>query len=459
MNPWKKSLLIPAVVISVCTLMLVVPYAIIPSSFASGTVTFSPAINLSNDAGSADWPAVASYQNHVYVVWTEGTGGMLFRESSDGGSTWVPPLTSPALKISVKGGTARFPVMFTQNQAVDPGTVLIAFAQSTKGELQTFAAVSTNYGVSFNTVQLSTEGGIIPAVAGAGSDLYVTWYQVSGCPGNAGGGCIMVSSSTNSGASWGTPIELNPSFKGEEQIVASGSNAYLIADGIYFEASYNNGATWSTPLQVFNVSFPNEGREPWIAANGSLVYITWEANSTSPGVLYQDLARTSTDGGQTWGPVQTVGLGPDTWEPEPVAYGSSVWMTDRSLTTGEVFVEMATNVNSESPTWSTPYQINSGLSTKTAAYGHLFTSDGVNIFLLWGQPVGAKSNPSQAYVSYSDDGGSTWSNPIDISNNAQGSAAADYDITLFSLSSYGTACYAAWVYTIGSTSQIYFAAS
>jgi hypothetical protein len=435
---------------------------LVPSLFATvsfgATPTFGPAINLSHDSGLAQYPAVSNYQDHVYVVWSEGSGGILFRESSNGGSTWTPSTSSPALKLGPKGH-AQFPVMFTQYQAVTPGTVLTAWAESAGGSgLQIYAAVSTNYGVSFTTKQVSTAGGITPTVAGSGSDLYVVWFQTSGCSDNSGGGCIVVSSSTNSGGSWSKPVELNPTTNGEPQAVASGSNAYVVADGIYFEASYNNGNSWSSPNQLFSVPYPNEGREPWIAASGNLVYTIWEANSTSPGVRYLDYGRTSTDGGVTWGAVQTIGEGPDTWEPQNVAFGSNVFETDRSLRGGGVYVSSATGVSSESPSWSAPLEVDSALSTSFASYGHLFTSDGVNVFLLWGQAAGS-SSVTHAYITYSGNSGASWSSPINISGNTKGTAAGNYDITLFALSSYGTNCYAAWTYTVGSTSQIYFAAS
>ncbi len=229
---------------------------------------------------------------------------------------------------------------------------------------------------------------------------------------------------------------------------------------MYFEASYDNGLTWSAPTIVFNSPFPNEGREPWVAASGNLVFVTWEANSTSPGVRYVDGGVTSTDGGKTWGPVQILSgnLKEDTWEPQNVAFGTNIFTTFRSLANGAVYVTSATNVASNSPTWSTPVEANAALSTRGAAYGHLFTSDGVNVFLLWGQAVGS-SSVSHAYISYSGNSGATWSSPINISNNAKGVAAGNYDITLFALSSFGTNCYAAWAYTSGTTSQIYFASS
>ena len=251
------------------------------------------------------------------------------------------------------------------------------------------------------------------------------------------------------------------STNGEAEIVASGTNVYVMMDQSNVVYSHNSGATWSTLVALYNyTSIPgsvNYAREPWIAGSGNLVYTTWEANSTT-GQGYQDYGRSSTDGGVTWGPLQVLsGSIRDDWEPENVAYGSSVFMTFHDLGNNGIFVTSATNVNSESPIWSTPKLLS---PTKlTSSFGHIFTSDGVNIFVLWGQKISSSSSVWNAYVSYSSNSGSTWSNPIDISNNAAGAAAGNQDVTLFALTSNGANCFAAWTYTNGAASQIYFAAS
>ena len=91
----------------------------------------------------------------------------------------------------------------------------------------------------------------------------------------------------------------------------------------------------------------------------------------------------------------------------------------------------------------------------TSAYAHLFTSDGTNIWVMWGQ---VKSGSVwNAYVSYSANSGGTWSSPLDISNNAAGVAAGNQDVTLFWVSSIGTTCFAVWTYTSGTTSEVMFA--
>src|ERR1700692_673996 len=77
--------------------ILVLASPISDSTFASTHLTpspvFYPAKNLSNDRRHAIDPAVANNGQNVYVAWSEGNYGILFRMSPDGGVTWNPPLT------------------------------------------------------------------------------------------------------------------------------------------------------------------------------------------------------------------------------------------------------------------------------------------------------------------------------------------------------------------------------
>ena len=459
----RKPILLATLSFALILMMSSFSPSIVSAATAPISLTFSSAVNLSNDSGAAQYVTVSNNGQYVYVAWSEGSGGILFRASSDGGASWVPPLTSPALKLSPHGGKASFPVMFTQFQSANPGDVYVAWAQSAKVPtgsklLQVFVASSTNNGQSFITTQLSgnlTHRQETPAIAASGGDVYVTWHSA------APGGSVYVSSSNDNGATWSAPHDaFNPSNAGESEIVASGSNAYLIGDGIYFTTSHNGGASWSKVINLYKISRSTAyyGREPWIAAYGNLVYSTWEADSTVAGVGYQDYGRVSTDGGLTWGPNQTLsGAVKNDWEPENAAFGNNVFTTFHALSNQGIYVTSATGVTGESPTWSTPVLLSP--TGPKSSYAHIFTSDGVNVFVFWGQQIQSGSAVWNAYVSYSGDSGATWGSPVDISNNPTGVAAGNNDVTQLAVSSNGIHCFAAWTFANADASQIYFASS
>jgi hypothetical protein len=98
-----------AILVLASLLGFLLPLGLINAKAA--TPLFSTPINLSNDQASAQDPNVQNVGNHVYVTWTERTGGIKFRERPDGGVTWSPALNRPALRISNSGGTTQYPLM------------------------------------------------------------------------------------------------------------------------------------------------------------------------------------------------------------------------------------------------------------------------------------------------------------------------------------------------------------
>lgn len=501
------------------------------ASGSAVTKQYGPTL-LSGSATTAKEPTISTDNTgqYVYVAWTEGGGGIYFTSSSNGGSSFAT-----AFKISTTKGTASYPVMADADgyQSIPEGYVVVAWAQTVSKVLQIFVAVSTNYGAkgSWTTTQVSTAGGITPALAVSGNTVYVVWGQDTPCPAtsiNPATGsppttqdCDYVDVGTVTAGSpptvsWTAPVEMGPTPRSEPQIVASGPYAYYIQDGIYF-SSYGfggnwQGSGWTTPIQLYQFysydpSSPSTnclvdnvtgclfsfGREPWIAAGTGSddqdVYVMWEAvNLGNTKGTYSDYGATSTNGGASWcagtyNPASCpsadaytssnlppsftndetgqatfliTGSAPDVWEPEDAGYAASQFTTVHSLS-GSAAVYVISTFNSGA-TWSAPQQVNTGMSG-TSAYGHVFTSDGKNIWVMWGQEK--SSSVWNAYVAYGSVSGTTttWSSPLDISNNAAGTAAGNQDVTLFWVTSLGSTVYAAWTYTSGSTNEVMFASA
>src|SRR5579862_1146345 len=254
--------------ISLCFVLTALLF-VMPASFAANnSVTFSPPVNLSNDANNARYPMVANSGSSVYVVWTEQSHGIFYRHSQDGGVTWLPSLTQSATRLSSRGGTAGYPVI-TAN-----GTnVYVAWAQTENSISQIYFVASTDSGNTFSTpeiVDLNTSfSAITPVIAGWGSNVYVAWVASTRS---------FERSSNDSGVTWSKVNNLGSNH--EPQLAASGNYAYFVSDGNSYAYSSNNGNTWhSVNLQIAH------GAEPWIAASGPNVYVVWEQkhpNKTAP---------------------------------------------------------------------------------------------------------------------------------------------------------------------------------
>jgi hypothetical protein len=114
-----------ALLISLFAVTALAPITSVQGASSAGTPLFSKPINLSTDHALAQDPNVQNAGSHEYVVWTERSDGIRFRESPDGGVTWVPPLNMSSFRISNVGGTSQYPLM-SEN-----GTnVYIVWAQS-----------------------------------------------------------------------------------------------------------------------------------------------------------------------------------------------------------------------------------------------------------------------------------------------------------------------------------------
>ncbi len=250
-------------------------------SFAISSPSFSTPINISNDSGNARFPNVQNNGSNIYVAWTEQSGGILFRSSPNSGSTWNPPTTSAALKLSPGKGVASYPLI------ADYGSyVYVVWSQTPKASepAQIYLAVSSNNGGGFSPAILvdsdSTVAQTTPVIAAYGSTVYVAWIQNSQS---------FVASSTNNGASFGASLMYSTMH--EPQLAASGSNGYAIADGKAIYVTSNNGGSW----KKFTITGCC-GAEPWIAASGSNVVASWETKGTSSKIS----AVSSQNNGASW---------------------------------------------------------------------------------------------------------------------------------------------------------------
>ena len=137
---------------------------------------FSSPTNLSNDAFVAKEANVQNSGSNVYVTWTESSRGIYYRSSPDNGAAWTPPLSQSAMKLSLKGGTAQYPLM-----AVFGSNVYVVWSQTNRyaTPLQVYFTESVNFGRDFSRpvvvdVTPSTAS-VTPVVATYGTNVYVAW--------------------------------------------------------------------------------------------------------------------------------------------------------------------------------------------------------------------------------------------------------------------------------------------
>jgi hypothetical protein len=413
--------------------------AVSSSSTKSAALTFGTPINLSNDQFQAEFPNVVNVGDHVYVSWTEESRGIYFRASNNSGTSWIPPTNQQALKISSGSGGASYSLM-----SANGSDVYIVWSQSMGGAAQIYFSASTNFGVSFSVPIVvdttSTPSSITPVIASWGSTVAVAWVT------NVHS---YVRTSSNGGNTWNPVLQFSTSR--EPEIAIWEQDVYAIADNMSLAVSHNSGVSWT----VDNVG---HGSEAWIGAYGSNLIVSWETKGPAS-VAY--LLVSNNYGTDYTVKVLTTTIS-DSWAPMVNTFGNSAWIavhTNPGGSGSQVYVFTTSNSGA---TWSSPTSLTGALGegTTTGFPFNVATSDGQNIFVAWPQQV--SSGYFVLRVSYSTNGGTTWSAQpgIDVSQNPKGTeASSNNDVATAEISAYGAQCFAVYQYTNGASNQIYFAAS
>src|SRR3989304_5434884 len=343
--------------------------------FANSTdngATFDPdgPFNLSNTPGSSTAPRIASSGNNVYVVWQEGpaaTSEILFRASTNNGASFGSPIP-----LSI---TPLTPASVLQITAADSNVYVVW-----KDDTQIHFAASTNNGASFgSTVNLSPvpANPFLPQVAAVGNNVYVAWHNGTGTAVD-----ILFRSSTNSGASFGTTINLSGTAgvtSNTAQIAAVGNNIYVAwqegaTSDINFKASIDSGANFGSTINLSS----NAGASTLaqISAVGNNVYVVWQ--DLTPGNL-EILFKASINNGALFGVENNLsGTGVVSNNAQIAAVGNNVYVAwQEGAAPADISLKSSSN-NGASFGGVTPLSSNAGASTIPQ-----ISAIGPNVYVLW----------------------------------------------------------------------------
>ncbi len=184
--------------------------------------TFTPPVNLSNNAGFSfsAFPSVAVLGDSVFVAWHDQTPGnfeIFLARSTDGGKTFTPPVN-----LSNNAGFSLDPSV-----AVLGDSVFVAWMDETPGNSEIFLARSTDGGATFSPpVNFSNNAGLSGGVSVAvlGDSVVVAWMDTT-----QGNWEIFLVRSTDGGATFTPPVNLssNAGFSANPSVAVSGDSVVV----------------------------------------------------------------------------------------------------------------------------------------------------------------------------------------------------------------------------------------
>jgi BNR repeat-like domain len=258
---------------------------------------------------------IAAQGDHVYVVWDS----IYVVASANGGKTWGSRVqVSPTGCGSAHTCLGREPMI-----AASGSYVYVTFPSNYGGSYQAWLAVSSNYGATWSTKQVTsgfTSAREIQVGTCASSndqvpcgptpDVYITFR---GQAPNGGHVNQYITTSYNNGATFTAPVDVSNQKKSElgfGGVAVNGSDVFLVwphtdkKTGIvqmYVAASNDSAATWlgnMTGNQVVQVSNSTVGvvgmgdsntmhdQGPVSSASAGHIFIVWEDDSTGDGDVY-----------------------------------------------------------------------------------------------------------------------------------------------------------------------------
>jgi hypothetical protein len=270
--------------------------------------TWKTKVNLSSNPGPSDDPKTAASGSNVYVAWRQSDSSSstdaFFRRSTDNGATW-----KSRTNLSNSGVVFGEPAL-----AVSGPRVYLAWLDSTEFEYVVKFKRSTNSGASLGSALVffpgipEEIGAVPPELEATGTNVYLKTGFRDTFTTCGGLDTIYLDSSTNSGSSFSSTVELADGHIGFGDVEASGSNVYFVysesreldcnspgQSEVYFRKSTNNGATFGTPKNLSANS--GDSFRPVMAVSGSRIFVVWPDDTPGNSDI---LLRRSTNSGDTW---------------------------------------------------------------------------------------------------------------------------------------------------------------
>jgi hypothetical protein len=360
----------------------------------------------------------AVWGDNVYLVWN--SDGVQFAKSSNNGTTFSEPMALG--KIDPDSAVGLDPAVAAYND-----NVYVVYSSG----FDIFLVKSQNGGESFGEPQnisktkIDSSYGVTEHVISIGDNnhVYVSWTVFSGSWSE-----IYLAQSSDGGKTFEEPKNISDSPDQPSQlpkIASSGGQVYVVwydIDEFYggyhvsFAGSADGGATF---LRINNLSANSQSEfafEPSVAIGDHAVYVTWR-DDEGDGIPRINLAK-STDSGATFQFMRDVAIGG--W-PALAVQGDNVYIAfgvqDNNGTDNVAFVSSLDG----GKTFSDPIMLSNQtwpLDYRDERAFPVIAADGANVHIAWRYTASAQSN-HETFLAASYDEGRTFAKQINLSRNEQ----------------------------------------
>jgi len=216
---------------------------------------------------------------------------------------------------------------------------------------------------------------------------------------------------------WDAPITISTAGENafDPQLVTDGTTitaTWRRFDGTNFlvqtSSSTDGGTTWSEPVNLSTAG--QDAFDPQLVTDGTTITATWRRFDGTNEIIQ---TSSSTDGGTTWSePVNLSTAGQDAFEPQLVTDGTTITATWTRFD-GTNFLVQTSSSTDGGTTWSEPVNLS---TAGQDAFGPQLVTDGTTITATWTRSDGTNF---LVQTSSSTDGGTTWSEPVNLSTAGQ----------------------------------------
>gem|GEM_PF-3924694 len=309
--------------------------------------------------------------------------------------------------------------------AVEGKNIFVSWIEhSRSGSSEMFFSKSTDSGETFGEQKrvIAQQGSPIdPTIITDGTDLYITWtyrypnsYSGTWSDDNSE---IHISKSTDGGETFGTPLKINDvnSFSSVSEIAVGEKNVFVTwfnhqksPNDVFFSKSTDGGETFTPPRNISDSDgSPNM---PSIATNGTDIFLVWsDEHEETTGIFFSK----STDGGETFGEPSAISSEMDYSDGPVVATDGAniyvVWTYHQAGKNDDILFSKSTDGGT---TFTPPQNISNDSGNSVSPS---IVTNGTDVFVAW---TDSHVNSSYILLAKSTDGGETFGEPQNISDNA-----------------------------------------